>query len=202
MSEAADEIAVLGGEIAARKNWVSGALNAERRILGAATVRPLLRLSTGESGPFFTTRGKMHGTQRTYHIKVENIDNQKHVSEIKLSVLRLEPQRDYIGPSELDSGFTLAAGDHKFVPLVQYGEANSDNYSSSAYSRSDSFFIVLGKGGIGKQPTGSKGIPHTILIRATGIGTAPCDHACRVWVQNPDGLLRIADSNGPAGVQA
>jgi hypothetical protein len=202
MSEAADEIAILAGEIAARKNGVNGDLmrpDVERRILGSATVRPLLRLSTGESGPFFATKGKMYSTQRTYYIKVENISNYKHVTEIKLSVLSLEPQRDYIGPWELDSGFTLAAGDHRFVPLVQYGEANSDNYSSSAYSRSDSFFIILGKGGIGKQPTGPKGIPQTILIRATGVGTAPCDYACRVWVQNPDGLFRIADSNGPAG---
>jgi hypothetical protein len=119
----------------------------------------------------------MYSTQRTYYIKVENISNYKHVTEIKLSVLSLEPQRDYIEPWELDSEFTLAAGDHIFVPLVQYGEANSDNYSSSAYSRSDSFSIILGRGGIGKQPTGPKEIPQTILIRATGVGTAPCDYA-------------------------
>jgi hypothetical protein len=129
MSEAADEIAVLAGEIAARKNGVSRALmwpDVERRSLGSAN-RPLLRLSTGESGPFFSTKGKMYSTERTYYIKVENIGNHKHVTEIKVSVLSLEPQTNYIGPWELDSGFTLAAGDHKFIPLVQYGEANSDN---------------------------------------------------------------------------
>ena len=96
----------------------------------------------------------------------------------------------------------MAAGDYKFVPLVQYGEANSTGYSSSAYSRSDTFFLFLTKGGVGYQPTGPKAIPQTILIRATGIGTAPCDYACRIWVQDPDGRLRIADSNTSTGTVA
>jgi hypothetical protein len=81
------------------------------------------------------------------------------------------------------------------IPLVQYVEASSAGYSSSAFSRSDSFFVVLTEGGIGKQPTGPKDVLQTILVRATGIGTAPCDYACRVWVQNPDGRLRIAASD-------
>ena len=81
----------------------------------------------------------MYSNERTYYLKVENIDNEKHVTGIKLSILRIDPQDEYIGPWELESGFSLAAGDHKFVPLVQYGEANSAGYSSSAYSRSDYF---------------------------------------------------------------
>ncbi len=198
MSEAADEIAAIAQEIVARNDAASSrpARTVDRQVVLAPTrARPLLRLSAGDAGPFFATKGKMNSTERTYYLKVENIDNEKHVTEIKLSILSIEPQEDYIGPWEIESGFTLAAGDHKFVPLVQYGEGNSDGYSSSAYSRSDSFFVVLTKGGIGKQPTGPKAVPQTILVRATGIGTAPCDYACRVWVQNPDGRLRISASD-------
>ncbi len=201
MSDAADEIAEIAAELAARK---SAPPNDPRRAdvrqgtRGPAKTRSLLRLSTGELGPFFTTAGKPYSVRRTYYLKVENIDAEKHVTEVKLTILTIEPQEEYKGPWELESGFSLAAGDHRFIPLVEYGEANSAGYSSTAYSRSDSFFVVLTKGGIGKQPTGPKAGPQTIFVRATGIGTAPCDYACRVWVQDPDGRLRIADSNGHA----
>ena len=183
MSEAADEIAAIAEEIAARRN--SAPRDPARTDVGQVAVtparpRPLLKLSTGELGPFFRTKGRMYGNERTYYIKVENIDNEKHVPGIKLSILRIDPQDEYIGPWELEFGFSLAAGDHKFVPLVQYGEASSTGYSSSAFSRSDLFFVVVTKGGIGKQPTGPKAAPQTILVRATGFGTAPCDYACRV----------------------
>ena len=203
MSEAVDEIVAIAGEIADGKNAAPGAFKQTRvtRVVPAhSKKRSLLSLSTGESGPFFKTKGEMYSTRRTYFLKVDNIDDERHVSEVKISILRMEPQDEYQGPWELESGFSLAAGDHKFIPFVEYGEANSNGYSSSAYSRSDSFFVILTKGGIGKQPLGPKAVPQTVLIRATGIGTAPCDYACRVWVQEPDGRLGIANSNGLAEI--
>jgi hypothetical protein len=198
MSSAADEIAAIANEIVSRRNKAPLHLaqaDGGETVRNPTRARSLLRLSTSEEGPYFTTRSKLYSTQRTYFLKVENDHEERHVADIKVSILGIRPHDEYKGPWELDSGFTLAAGDHRFVPLVQYGEANSSGYSTSAYSRSDSFFVVLTKGGIGKQPTGSKAIPQTILLRATGIGTAPCDYACRVWVDDPDGRLRIADSD-------
>jgi hypothetical protein len=205
MSEAADEVAQIAEEIAARKSTPPHGpkrADVEQRARAPIKTRSLLRLSMGEGRPYFKTAGKMYSVQRTYCIKVENIDHERHVTEIKLSILSVEPQEEYVGPWELESGFALAAGDHKLVPLVQYGEANSIGYSSSAYSRSDSFFVILTKADICKQPAGPKAVPQTILVRATGIGTAPCDYAYRVWVQDPDGRLRIADSNRLAGIEA
>jgi hypothetical protein len=199
MSDAADEIVAIAEEIAASRNVRDRAETAQPPTAKTPT---RLRLSTGEEKPFCSVQSKMHGRQRTYYIRIENADDEKHVTDVKLTIRGIEPQNEYVGPWEIDSGFALAAGDYKFVPLVQYGEANSTGYSTSAYSRSDTFFVFLTKGGVGHQPTGPKAIPQTILIRATGIGTAPCDYACRVWVQDPDGRLRIASSSASLGTAA
>lgn len=101
MSDAADEIAEMAEEIAARKN--SGPSDHTQTDAGQAgfaspRTRPRLRLSTGESGPFFRTKGKMYGAERTYYIKVENVDDEKHVTEVKLVVSSIDPQNEYIGP--------------------------------------------------------------------------------------------------------
>jgi hypothetical protein len=74
MSEAADEIAEIAAEIGAHKN--ASPREPTQTDVGQAVVtteraRPLLRLSTGESGPFFTTKERMYGTQRTYFMKIE-----------------------------------------------------------------------------------------------------------------------------------
>jgi len=121
MSEASDEIAAIAKEIAARENEAPRdptRTDVGQGALALAKTRSLLRLSTGEYGPFFRTTGKMYSTQRTYYLKVENIDNEKHVTGIKLSITSIEPQEEYFGPWELESGFALAAGDYKFVPRL------------------------------------------------------------------------------------
>ena len=152
-----------------------------------------LKMSTAESEPFFKTTGKLYSTKRTFYLKVENIDNERPVTNIRVAILSVNPhsdRQDRQGPWDLASGFSLAAGDHKFIPLVRYGEANSDGYSTPAYDRSDTFFEVL-TDGLG--PTCERGTAYTISIRATGFGTAPCDYTCQVWVEKPDGRLRISD---------
>jgi hypothetical protein len=197
-SDVSDEIVAIAEGIAASQKGSRAEMGQHL----TAKTRSRLRLSIGEEMPFFKTKSKMYGIQRTNYIKIENVDDEKHVTDIKLTIHNIEPQNEYVGPWEIESGFALAAGDYKFVPFVQYGEANSIGYSTSAYSRSDSFFVFLTKGGVGRQPTGPKAIPQTILIRATGIGTAPCDYVCRVWVQDPDGRLRIAASSTSTGTPA
>ena len=91
MSDAADEIAEMAEEIAARKN--SGPSDHTQTDAGQAgfaspRTRPRLRLSTGEFGPFFRTKGKMYGAERTYYIKVENVDDEKTCHRGKASRIK------------------------------------------------------------------------------------------------------------------
>jgi hypothetical protein len=125
-------------------------------------------------------------------LKLENVAVERAVSEIKLTLLSVEPQSEYIGPWVLASGITLAAGDHTFIPLVSYGEADSaEKYSTSRYDRSDSFFIFLAQRNCPSPP---KANPQYVRIRATGIGSAPCDYRAKIWVDPTESRLRIADA--------
>jgi hypothetical protein len=152
-----------------------------------------LKISAGEDGPFFETRSEsLYNTRRTLKLKLENVAVERAVSEIRLTLLSVEPQSEYIGPWVLASGITFAAGDHTFIPLVSYGEADSaQNYSTSKYDRSDSFFIFL----TGRScPSPSKERPQYIRVRATGVGSAPCQYRGKVWVDRSDARLRISDA--------
>jgi hypothetical protein len=123
---------------------------------------------------------------------VENNDPENAISNIKILILRIEPQSDYAGPWILAENFALAAGDHKLIPLASYGEAQKENYTTPAYDRSDSDFQLL----IPSKRTVialAKSAPQVISLRATGVGTAPCDYSCKIWVDSSDAKLRIAD---------
>jgi hypothetical protein len=171
-----------------------GAANSEAATHTPKPTSPKLRISTGEDRPLAETKSRsMYDKQRTLNLKVENTDSEAAVTDIKVSILNIEPQSEYVGPWILTDGFSLAAGDHRLIPLASYGEAPQENYSTSAYDRSDSDFEIL----VTKnQPILSKTTPQMILIRATGIGSALCDYRCKIWVDET-GRLRIKDTEAP-----
>jgi hypothetical protein len=156
---------------------------------------PLLKISSREDGQYFKTKSEnLYNTRRILKLKLENISGEHAVSQIKVTLLSIEPQSDYVGPWTLASGLTLAAGDHNFIPFVSFGEADSAaNYSTSRYDRSDSFYVFLTNDS--NQPSGPKETPQYFHVRATGIGTAPCEYRGKVWVDKSDGRLRIADAD-------
>ncbi len=150
-----------------------------------------MRVSCGEDGLFCQTKARnIYGTERTLRLRVDNIHEARAITDIKVAVLAIEPQTEYTGPWVLESGFTLAAGDHRFVPLARYGEASRAPYTTSVYDRSDTFLEILAQG---MQPKPSKEGTHFITLRVTGVGSAPYDYRCKVWVDRADGRLRIAD---------
>jgi class 3 adenylate cyclase len=155
--------------------------------------RSSLKISVGESGSFFRTHSEhLHSTMRTLNLRLDNISNRDAVTGIKLAILSIEPQSEYFGPWMLVENRTLAAGDHCFIPLAIYQEADTTaGYSTSRYDRSASFFEILSTS---NRPKPSKETPQFVTIRATGIGSAPCDYRCKIWVEQPDGRLRIADA--------
>jgi hypothetical protein len=148
------------------------------------TPRSVLLLSVGQTGRYVSTRARgLYNTVRTFSVMVENDHATNAVSDCKLTLLTIEPQ-EYTGPWPIEEGFSLAAGDHRYVELVRYGEANDP--SKSDYS--DSFMEVL-PAGIGK-PKPSAGSSHILSLRATAIGAPPCDLRVKVW-KGDDGRLQI-----------
>jgi hypothetical protein len=155
-----------------------------------------LRITTGESGLFCQPKARnIHGIERTLKLRIDNIHPAHAVTDIKVAVLGIEPQTEYSGPWVLETGFALAAGDHRFVPLARYGEASRAPYTTSVYERSETFFEILTEG---VRPKPSKEGVHLVTIRATGIGSAPCDHQCKMWVDRPDGRLRVVSVDADA----
>jgi hypothetical protein len=150
--------------------------------------RPSLKITTGEIELYFSTKSwNLYSTERTFKLRLDNIDPEKAITDIKISVSSVEPMGQEGGPWELESGFTLAAGDYRLIPLVSYGEGDT-RFTRLGYGNGDSFFRVLSKSG---QPMPPKEVPQIVTIRATGIGTAPCEYQCKVWVDQEDGLFRI-----------
>jgi hypothetical protein len=88
-----------------------------------------LRLSVGENGGYFKTDGrKLYKTTRIFYLKIENVNSEKTISDIRIVIVSVDPQKEYIGLWVLTAKLILAAGDHTFVPLVSFGEGGDGPY--------------------------------------------------------------------------
>lgn len=146
-----------------------------------------IRMTVGEGGPYFKTNSNLYIIHRTFNLKLENIDQNKSISNCSVKILAVRPDTGYGDSWLLKEDILLAAGDHAFIPLVTYGEAYR------ATDRGDSF-MTMGT---------SDGRPHLgieekfiITVRATALETAFCEIQCRIWVD--DGQLRIEEINNGA----
>jgi hypothetical protein len=137
-----------------------------------------LMVQVGEDGSFFETKsGGLYRTTRTFFLDVSNQAPEASVTDIVVTLVSIEPA-EYKGPWTIERGFNLSAGEHRLIPLVSYGEPFSGNHPTSNIS-GDSFAEVLADK---DRPTLSWDQVHTLALRVTGAGSAPCDFKCRVWV--------------------
>lgn len=159
--------------------------------LRAPARRPALKISVGEAGPYFQTRGRnLRSTTRILKLRLDNTSQKEAITGMKVTILSIEPQSEYVGPWLLAENLTLAAGDHCFLPFASYKEADTAaGYSTTRYERSATFLEILTTG---TQPKPPRDVAQFVTVRATGIGSAPSDYRCRIWVDRPDGRLRIA----------
>ncbi len=156
----------------------------------AATIISALRMTVGESGPYFQTEGSVYDIRRTFNLKLENIDRQQPISNCAVRILSVIPQTDYDGPWLLRDGVSLAAGDHVFIPLVTYGEAREPD-KNPTYG--DTFMTMGTANGRPCLDVGEEHEEYTVTLRATAQNTAFCDFECRVWVDE-NGRLRIEEA--------
>ena len=146
---------------------------------------PLL-LEIGEGGGFFQTGRAGNSLQthtRTLKIRIANTDPNRSLNECKLQIMDIEPQ-EYEGPWILKEGFSLAAGDHEFIPLATYKEP--DDIKKSPYG--GSFFEILTKA---NRPLPPSNRSHVLTLRATALGSPFCELKCTLWIDDT-GRLRIA----------
>ncbi|MDR3570608.1 MAG: hypothetical protein P4L81_00185, partial [Candidatus Pacebacteria bacterium] len=152
-----------------------------------------LKMSVDEAGAYFETRGRStRHTERTLKLKLENTDRENAVTDVKVAIMSIEPQTEYVGPWILKSGFALAAGADEFIPLASFGEPYAEGSLPNRYGNTDSFFVVLTTK---NQPSLPKETTQFISLRATGLGAAASDFKCKLWVDRSDGRLRISEAS-------
>lgn len=159
----------------------------EAQTLELLNGRPL-SLDIGECGEFFQTSGRLnlYTHQRTLNVKIINNDRTKSLSGCKVKILDISPH-EYNGPWILREDFSLAAGDHIFVPLASYVEADDPKKTPSG----STFFEILSTK---NRPKPAADGEHVISLRATALDTAYYDLKCKLWVDEND-RLRVAKVN-------
>jgi|SRR5665213_367222 len=151
-----------------------------------------LKLDVGESGEFFETTGRfnLYTHQRTLKVRVSNVDRSRSLAGCRVQIINISPH-EYDGPWILKDDFTLAAGDHEFIPLVEYTEPDAPPKSHSG--RSTFMEILTTK----NRPKPSTAVPQILTIRATAHDTPYCDLKCKIWTDD-SGTLRIEQEHeGP-----
>jgi hypothetical protein len=156
----------------------------------------LIRIDVGEAGEFFETkRGSLYTHKRILKLRVSNSDQHRSLTGCKVFVTDISPH-EYDGPWLLKEGFSLAAGDHEFLPLASYTEP--DNIKISTYGAT--FMEILTTK---NRPLPPSNMPHVLTIRAIALESPFYEIKCKLWVDDT-GRLRIdtAISTGRAERQS
>ncbi len=162
---------------------VRGRLDQVREELRGGASNRRIRMTVGETGPYFDTEGGVYDIRRTFNLKLENTDRSKSVSNCSVQILSVTPPTDYEGPWRLGERLELASGDYVFIPLVTYGEAREPDKGT----RGDTFITMGTENGRPHLDVGEK---YTVALRATAPETSFCEFQCKVWVDE-NGRLRI-----------
>jgi len=143
-----------------------------------------LKLSVGEDGKYFATKSGTQRIRRTLNLCCENYPDQK-LTGCKITLTAIDPPPDNnVLPWVIEESFDLAPGDHKYIPLVSYGEPGTP------YAKGETFIEVLPAR---VSPTLPIAVPHILSIRATSLDTRPFDFRCKVWIDE-NGRLHIEEA--------
>ena len=138
-------------------------------------------LSIGEDGPFERLlKAETSRLERMLLIEFKNTHTHVILADCKVEITNIEPFMGLRRPLILRDKFTLAGGDHVFIPLVTYGESRSVDRSVIA----DTAIAVCAPEG--ESPHFLAAQPHDVenilTIRATAIGSAYYEVKVVVWV--------------------
>jgi hypothetical protein len=141
-----------------------------------------IEINYGEDAPFERITGKSHlyRLERMLLLEFKNTHPHIALSGCKVEISGIEPYMGMRRPLVLRDNFTLAGGDHVFIPLVTYGESRTSARSVSG----DTAIAVCAPDGA--DPNFLAALPHDVenilTIRGTAIGSAFCEEKIVVWV--------------------
>jgi hypothetical protein len=146
------------------------------------SARSSLRITCGETGPFFKTGGNESITRRTFNLKVENIGSASLTNcRVWISSIKPPQGHGYEAPWVVQSSFAINSGDFEFIAFATYGESR---YSDSRIS-GDTFFLFHVEG---HSPLPSRECAPIVTVRATATETTPAEFRCKLWVDETGGF--------------
>jgi len=148
----------------------------------------VLRLSVGEDHSYNSiTKTGLYMLTRQYQIRLDNASQDQSVTHCKVVITDIQPQSGCRLPRLLKEGFSLAAGDHAFIPLASYGEARQPAVSDYA----DTMIIMAGSS---RETPLQYEEPNVLTIRATALGAPFTELKCYLWVDS-QGKFRASTSS-------
>ena len=141
-----------------------------------------IEISYGEEAPFerITDKSHLYRLDRMLLLEFKNVHPHTALHNCKLEVVSIEPFMGIRRPFVLRDNFTLAGGDHVFIPFVTYGESRTADQGVAG----DTAIAVCAPEG--SDPHFFAALPHDveniITLRATAIGSAYCEERVVVWV--------------------
>jgi hypothetical protein len=148
----------------------------------------ILKLSVGTDAEYYDIpKGGLYSFTKRFKVKLENLNTHKAITNGKVQVLSIEPFCGYRGPWLIEEGITLAAGDHKFLPLAQYNELREPE---KGMTPEDTFLVNSVEARDHRKPLLGTETEHMFVIRATAFDVPFNDLKCRLGV-NKSGRFQI-----------
>ena len=152
--------------------------NIERR--EAANKIQSIEINYGEDGPFERlTKTDMSRLERMLSVEFKNPHADIAITNCKLEITDIEPFVGYRRSLVVKENFSLAGGDHDFIPFVKYGESRVGDEKIA-----DTVVALLAPKG--DDPWFLAALPHDVenilTLRATAMGAAFREEKVVVWV--------------------
>jgi hypothetical protein len=141
---------------------------------------PTLKLSAGTHIPYYeiTDHSNLYILAKLFKIKLENIDPHKTAINCKVQILSISPDCKYSEPWTLGEGFTLAAGEHIYLPLASYREVREPE----KFKYVDSCFEICAE--TEYRPMLGIEDQYVLTIRATANDAPFSQGKFKLWVDN------------------
>jgi hypothetical protein len=139
-----------------------------------------IEINYGEDGPYERlTKADLSRLERQLSIEFKNPHADVTITNCKLELTNIEPFVGYRRPLVVKENFSLAGGDHDYIPFVQYGESRIGDERVA-----DTVVALLAPKGA--DPWFLAALPHDveniITLRATAIGAGFCEEKVVIWV--------------------
>jgi hypothetical protein len=164
------------------RHQITNAAHPQASANGGTPEAHFIEINYGEEAPFekITSGSHLYRLERMLLLEFKNTHPHGALQSCKLEIVSIEPFMGLRRPLVLRDNFTLAGGDHVFIPFVTYGESRTVDRSVVG----DTAIAICAPEG--SSPNFLAALPHDveniITLRATAIGSAYREEKFVVWV--------------------